>query len=123
MLGGRSGLRVGHAMGWTEDAHALSYSRPETADDDVYRQRARDVNRMGATASPPTLVRHFDWPYVPTTSMIDGGFFDQLAAAQGRHHVAVCNETTCGLGLLNLSNGVDRLVALLEAAGERHSAA
>jgi hypothetical protein len=95
---------------------AQSYSRTQTPDEVVKLQHARDLERMGAKTSSPTALRHFDWPYVPTTSMIDTGFFERLSEAQGRDHVAICNETTCGLGLLNLSNGVDRLLAKL---GER----
>lgn len=106
-------------MGYINEpgAHVMaqSYSRTETADEAVKRQHRRDLNRMGAKTAAPTLLRHFDWPYVPTTSMIDAGFFEQLAAVQGGEQIAVCNETTCGLGLLNLSNGVDRLLTLLTA--------
>jgi|GEM_PF-2258318 len=105
----------GHVM-------AQSYSRTKTPDDAVEQQHFRDLNRMGAKTSPPTALRHFDWPYVPTTHMIDTGFFEQLAAAQGRDHVAVCNETTCGLGLLNLSNGVNRLLARLDSSHEQDPA-
>lgn len=103
----------GHVM-------AQSYSRTQTPDEVVKRQHFDEINRMGAKSSPPTLLRHFDWPYVPTTSMIAAGFFEQLATVQGRDQIAVCNETTCGLGLLNLSNGVDRLLALL-ASSRVHS--
>ncbi len=105
----------GHVM-------AQSYSRTQTSDESVTQQHFQDLAAMGAKTSPPTLLRHFDWPYVPTTSMIEAGFFEQLARVQGRDQIAVCNETTCGLGLLNLSNGVDRLLALL-ASRDRSTAA
>lgn len=99
----------GHVM-------AQSYSETQASDEVVKRRHSDDLRRMGAKTTPPTLLRHFDWPYVPTTSMIGAGFFERLAAVQGREQIAVCNETTCGLGLLNLSNGVDRLLALLTSS-------
>lgn len=99
----------GHVM-------AQSYSQTKTADEVIARQHHRDLGQMGARTSAPSTLRHFDWPYVPTTSMIDAGFFERLDAAQGRDQVAICNETTCGLGLLNLSNGVDRLLRLLASS-------
>lgn len=112
-------------MGYINEpgAHVMaqSYSRADTPDEAVKRQHLRDLHQMGANTSAPTLLRHFDWPYVPTAGMIEAGFFERLAAVQGKGQIAVCNETTCGLGLLNLSNGVDRLLRLL--AGPRFRAA
>lgn len=108
----------GHVM-------AQSYSHMRSSDELVEQRHFEGLNRMGARTARPVVMRHFDWPYVPTTSMIEAGFFERLAAAQGREQIAVCNETTCGLGLLNLSNGVDRLLAELRAphAGETAVAA
>jgi len=93
---------------------AQSYTKVSDSDEDIKQKHFEDLSDMGASTTPPAMVRNFDWPYVPTIKMIEDGFFDKLSAVQGKQNIAICNETTCGLGLLNLSNGVDRIISILD---------